>query len=137
MTAEVATINRIVDNDDRVDFGTLDFGRQRDDARIGRMAGNRAQIIAATGGARDLNLPRLRQNFSLARNASGVISGARRGGQRKKKTRRAPNSSRPNGIFTFCKLENSKNVFERADSVNRTRDLLITNQLLYLLSYVG
>jgi len=34
--------------DDRVDFGTLDFGRQRDDARIGRVAGNRAQIIAAT-----------------------------------------------------------------------------------------
>ena len=38
--------------DDRVDFGTLDFGRQRDDARIGRVAGNRTQIIAATGGAR-------------------------------------------------------------------------------------
>ena len=34
--------------DDRVDFGTLDFGRQRDDARIGRVAGNRTQIIAAT-----------------------------------------------------------------------------------------
>ena len=76
--------------DDRVDIGTLDFGRQRDDARIGRVAGNRAQIIAATGGARDLNLPRLRQNFSLARNASGVISGARRGGQRKKKREERP-----------------------------------------------
>ena len=38
--------------DDRVDFSALDFGRQRDDARIGRVAGNRTQIIAATGGAR-------------------------------------------------------------------------------------
>ena len=75
--------------DDRIDFGTLDFGRQRFDARIGRVAGNRTQIIAATGGARDLNLPRLRQNFSLARNASGVISGARRGGQRKKNAKSA------------------------------------------------
>ncbi len=34
--------------DDRVDFSALDFGRQRDDARIGRMAGNRAKIAAAT-----------------------------------------------------------------------------------------
>ena len=34
--------------DDRVDFSALDFGRQRDDARIGRMAGNRAKIAAST-----------------------------------------------------------------------------------------
>ena len=34
--------------DDRVDFSALDFGRQRDDARIGRVAGNRAKIAAAT-----------------------------------------------------------------------------------------
>ena len=55
MTAEVATINRIVDNDDRVDFGTLDFGRQRDDARIGRMAGNRTKIAASTRRTRILD----------------------------------------------------------------------------------
>ena len=54
-----------------------------------------------------------------------------------KKTAKSANSSRSNGIPGHSKLENPKIVAERADSVNRTRDLLITNQLLYLLSYVG
>lgn len=55
----------------------------------------------------------------------------------RKKTAKSANSSRSNGIPGSHKLENPKTVAERADSVNRTRDLLITNQLLYLLSYVG
>ena len=75
----------------------------------------------------------------LVPNAIVGIEGAMDSGQhlRAKKTRRAPNSSRSDGIFSSSQLENSKTTSERADSVNRTRDLLITNQLLYLLSYVG
>ena len=56
--------------DDRVDIGTLDFGRQRDDARIGRVAGERAQIIAATGGARGRG--RLRRTAGKYRAARGT-----------------------------------------------------------------
>jgi hypothetical protein len=41
----------------------------------------------------------------------------------------------PNYLSLLTMLNN--NGFLLADGVNRTRDLLITNQLLYQLSYVG